>query len=234
LRETKGKLNKNSWRRELFAVLGLAVLTIAISLCARWELRFTGDLQLTLLMQSIDNRVLLSLSEWVSYLTGSWRAVVLVIACGTMVWFCLGRLEGGLVLLAGLSSLLDYPIKVVVNRPRPTPDLVKVFVVEHGSGFPSGHTLFAGVFLGFLAYLAYTHLRNRSLRTLSFVGIIVLIFLIGASRVYLGVHWPSDVLGGYLAGVFLLALIIWLRHTWKTRLAPRNTRQENKGKIFSN
>jgi undecaprenyl-diphosphatase len=163
-------------------------------------------------MQSIDSRVLLSLSKWVSYLTASWRAVVLVITCGTTVWFCLGRLEGGLVLLAGLSSLLEYPIKLAVNRPRPSPDLVKVFAVEHGSGFPSGHALFAGVFLGFLAYLAYTHLRKRSLRTLSFAGLILLILFIGASRIYLGVHWPSDVIGGYLVGTVFLTALIWLHH----------------------
>jgi membrane-associated phospholipid phosphatase len=126
--------------------------------------------------------------EWVSYLTGGWRSAALVLASGIVVWLCLGRLEGGLVLVAGLCSLLDSPIKVVVNRPRPTAALVQVLATEHGTGFPSGHALFAAVFLGFLAYLAATRLRKRSLRTLSFAGFLMLILLIGASRVYLGVH----------------------------------------------
>jgi membrane-associated phospholipid phosphatase len=220
-------LDKNFGRRKLLAIVGLAVLAMAVSICARLELRFPGDLHLTLLVQSIDSKSLRLLMEWVSYLTSSWRAAVLVIASGIVVWLRIGKLEGCFVLAAGLSSLLDSPIKAVVNRPRPTPDLIKVFVAEHGSGFPSGHALFAVVFLGFLAYLAITHLRRRSLRTLSFVGLLMLILLIGASRVYLGVHWPSDVLGGYLIGAVLLVVLIYLYHTGQFR---KDLNKENKGR----
>jgi len=115
-----------------------------------------------------------------------------------------------------LSSLLDSPIKLVVNRPRPTDALVQVFSVENGSGFPSGHALFAAVVLGFLAYLAVTRLRRRSLRALSFAGLLMLIILTGVSRVYLGVHWPSDVVGGYLVGAVLLVALVCLYRTAKT------------------
>jgi undecaprenyl-diphosphatase len=218
LREAENTLNKNFSHKNLFAIGGLVVLAIAVSICARWEPRFPGDLQLTLLLQSIDSKSLRSLMEWVSYLTGGWRAAVLVVASGIVVWRYLGRLEGGLVLAAGLSSLLDSAIKFVVNRPRPTTTLVQVFAVEHGSGFPSGHALFAAVVLGFLAYLAITHLSKRSLRTLSLAGLLMLILLIGTSRVYLGVHWSSDVLGGYLVGAVFLAVLIWLYRMWKPRV----------------
>jgi len=161
----------------------------------------------------------------------SWAAggpAVLVVASGVVVWRYLGRLEGGLVLVAGLISLLDSPIKAVVSRPRPTAALVQVFAAEHGSGFPSGHALFAAVFLGFLAYLVATRLRRRSLRTLSFVGLLTLIFLTGASRIYLGVHWLSDVLGGYLIGAVLLVALIWLYRTWQFRLEARSAKEWNK------
>jgi membrane-associated phospholipid phosphatase len=211
-------LNKDFSRKQLLAIGGLVVLAIAVSICARWEQRFPGDLQLTLLVQSIDGKPLLSLMEWVSYLTSGWRAAVLVVASGIVVWRYLGRLEGGLVLAAGLSSLLDSAIKFAVNRPRPTTALVQVFAAEHGSGFPSGHALFAAVVLGFLAYLAVTHLRKRSLRTLSLAVLLMVILLIGASRVYLGVHWSSDVLGGYLIGAVFLAALIWLYRMWKRRV----------------
>lgn len=183
-------------------------------------------------MQSVDGKSLRSLMEWVSYLTGSWRAAVLVVASGIVVWRCLGRLEGGLVLAAGLSSLLGSPIKIAVNRPRPTAALVQVFATEHGTGFPSGHALFAAVVLGFLTYLAVTHLRRHSLRTLSFAGLLTLILLIGISRVYLGAHWPSDVLGGYLVGAAFLAVLIWLYRMWQLHLGARNAKQWNKGKTF--
>lgn len=167
--------------------------------------------------------------EWVSYLMGSWRAATLVVVSCIVVWRYLGRLEGGLVLVAGLSSLLDSPIKFAVNRPRPAVALVQVFATEHGSGFPSGHALFAAVVLGFLAYLAATRLRRRSLRTLSFAALLILILLTGTSRIYLGVHWLSDVLGGYLVGAVFLAALIWLDRTWQLRLGARNASQWNKG-----
>ena len=230
LRKAGNTLNKNFSRVELLAIAGLAVLAIAISIFARWEPRFPGDLHLTLLLQSFDSKSLRSLMGWVSYLMGGWRAAVLVIASGIMVWHCLGRLEGSLVLVAGLSSLLDSPIKFAVNRPRPTAALVQVFATEHGSGFPSGHALFAAVVLGFLAYLAITRLRKRSLRTLTFAGLLTLILLTGASRVYLGVHWPSDVLGGYLIGAVFLAVLVWLYRMGQFRLEARSAKEWNKGR----
>jgi undecaprenyl-diphosphatase len=57
------------------------------------------------------------------------------------------------------------------------------------------------------------------LRTVVLVGLIALILLIGTSRVYLGVHWPSDVLGGYVTGGVLLAALIWFHRYWKARQA---------------
>jgi undecaprenyl-diphosphatase len=225
LRVTVNTLNKNLRRRELLTIAGLAVLAVSISLCARWEPRFPGDLQLTLLVQSIDGKPLFSLMKWVSYLMSGWRAAMLVVASGIVVWRYLGRLEGSLVVVAGLCSLLDSPIKFLVNRPRPTAALAQVLAAEHGSGFPSGHALFAAVVLGFLAYLCVTRLRRRSLRTLSFAGLLTLILLTGVSRVYLGVHWPSDVLGGYLVGATLLMTLIFLHRIWRLRLMAKNAEQ---------
>jgi len=150
---------------------------------------------------------------------------VLVVVSGAVVWRYLGRLEGGLVLAAGLSSLFDSAIKFVVNLPRPTAALVQVFATEHGNGFPSGHALFAAVFLVFLAYLAATHLRRRGLRTLTFAVLLILILLTGVSRVYLGVHWPSDVLGGYLVGAVFLTVLILLYRACQFRLEVRSAKE---------
>jgi membrane-associated phospholipid phosphatase len=215
-------LNEHFRHKELLAIAGLTILAIAISLYARWEPRFPGDLQMTLLVQSADGKTLLSFMEWISYLMGSWRAAILVIASYIIVWRYLGKLDGGLVLLAGLSSLLDSPIKLAVNRPRPTSDLVQVFSTENGSGFPSGHAMFATVVMGFLAYLAVIHLRRRSLKLLSFAGLLALIILTGISRVYLGVHWPSDVVGGYLIGAVLLVFLIYLHRNWQFHVTGAN------------
>jgi len=160
-------MHKSANRNKLLLIGGLVVLTLAVSFYARWTSRFPGDLQLTLLLQSIDNGLLRSVMEWSSFLFGGWRAVLFVVAGAAAVWWRLGRLEGAAVLVAGLVSLVDSAIKVVVNRPRPTPDLVRVFVAESESGFPSGHALFAALVLGTIAYFIATHVRKRRLRLLS-------------------------------------------------------------------
>jgi membrane-associated phospholipid phosphatase len=211
-------VNKKSSRKELLCILGLAIVATVVCICAHWKPRFPGDLRLTLLFQSVDSEPLTSVMEWVSRLGGGWPVVVLavvVIASAIIVWRWLGRLEACLVLATGLSPLIYSVLKLIVNRPRPSPDLVRVFVVEEGSGFPSGHAFFATVFFGLLAYFAYSHLQKRSLRVLALSGFLLLILLVGASRVYLGAHWPSDVLGGFLLGAVFLAALIWLHRKWR-------------------
>ena len=67
--------------------------------------------------------------------------------------------------------------------------------------FPSGHALFATCFFGGLAVLLSHRLRSRLLQVLIWIVALLLIVLIGASRVYLGVHYPTDVLGGFAVGI---------------------------------
>jgi len=202
---------RNSPNRNLLIATGsLAVIAIAMSVCAHWLPRFPGDLNLTLLFQSIHSNTLLSFMKWVSYITAGWRSALLVIAGGLVVCWRLGKREAIMMIAAGLGSLLDSVLKIMVERPRPTPDLVQVWVVEQSSSFPSGHAFYAMIFLGLAVYFAFTYMHRSGLRTLLMVSLIILILLIGASRVYLGAHWPSDVLGGYLSGVVFLGIFIWL------------------------
>ncbi len=198
------------------------MLALVISLFAHFESRFPGDLELTLLFQSIHSRPLLIAMESVSYATGEWRAAVLVIISGIVVWRCLGRLEGSLVPLAALITFINDALKIAINRPRPTPDLVIVYIAEMGNSFPSGHAFFAVVVLGLLAYLVVTHQSRRGLRVLILSVFLILILWIGASRVYLGVHWASDVIGGYIVGSLFLVAETWLYQILKLRfVGPR-------------
>jgi membrane-associated phospholipid phosphatase len=215
-------MNQRFSRKGMLGIGGLAILAAVLCICAHWEPRFPGDLRLTLLVQSIDSKALDSIMEWVSLLTGGWRAPVLIIAGGTVTWRCLGKWEAGLVLMTWLSSPIDSGLKLLVNRPRPTPDLVRVFQHEQGNSFPGGHAFLAIVFWGLLSYLALTRLRRRCLRVLMLSVSVVMILCIGASRVYLGAHWPSDVMGGYVVGALFLTSLIWLDRVWKLRPKTEN------------
>jgi membrane-associated phospholipid phosphatase len=173
--------------------------------------------------------------EWASYLIQGPQVlggliglatVALAVGGSLIAWRYLGRLEAVLVLAAALTSLVDSALKLAISSARPTADLVQVFEAhKSGTGFPSGHALFAAVFLGFIAYLTAIHVQQRRLRILILPTLLALILLIGASRVYLGAHWPSDVLGGYLIGGIFLSAIIWIYRTLKPRYSPKIARR---------
>jgi undecaprenyl-diphosphatase len=193
----------------------LAVLALIVSIYARFTPLFPGDLYLTLRLQSFDNPSLLSFMKGISLIFGGWSSALVVVIIGLLVWWRIGRLEAVMIAVGGLLTLVDTPLKLAVGRPRPPADLVHILSPEQGNGFPSGHALFAVVVLGLLAYFAFVNLKNRTIRMVVLAGLIALILLIGTSRVYLGVHWPGDVIGGYLIGGILLTALIWFHRARK-------------------
>jgi undecaprenyl-diphosphatase len=206
----------------MLGIGALAFVAAALCICAHYEPRFPGDLRLALLIQSVHNQTLDSLMEWVSFVSGGWRAPLLVIAGSMAAWRCLGKREAGLVLMTWLSSPISSGLKLMAGRPRPTADLVAVFQAEPGNSLPSGHAFLAIVFWGLLAYFALTRLKGRSLRMLTFSGFVVIIIWIGVSRVYLGAHWPSDVIGGYICGTLFLMSLVWLDRKWRPCIETGN------------
>ncbi|NPV26159.1 MAG: phosphatase PAP2 family protein [Firmicutes bacterium] len=106
--------------------------------------------------------------------------------------------------LLGAWGLIEL-LKELFARPRPA----GVPLIEAaGYSFPSGHSLLAMVFYGFLIYVSWLKVQNLNLRLILTVFLSLLILGVGVSRVYLGVHYPSDVLGGFAAGGFWLISFI--------------------------
>jgi membrane-associated phospholipid phosphatase len=112
--------------------------------------------------------------------------------------------------VAGILSLVADGLKIAVNQSRPSASLVQILTVENTKGFPSSHAFFSILVLGLAAYLLFTHLRNKWLKIFSLAGLTALLLLIGTSRVYLGVHWTSEVIGGWVIGGVFLTGIIWV------------------------
>jgi membrane-associated phospholipid phosphatase len=110
----------------------------------------------------------------------------------------------GMVLGRGLNPLL----KAIADSPRPTPDLIDVTSRAHGLGFPSGHAMGATLLFGGIAALAHALVSHRRLRRLIQTIAGFMILATGFARVYVGAHWPSDVVGGYLWGTVLLLVIL--------------------------
>jgi len=108
-------------------------------------------------------------------------------------------------LFLGVGNVLKY----VVGRPRPDYQLI---VIDSNPSFPSGHTLLAVIFGGVLIYLIGLWVKPVLLRRSIQVTIFAAVIMMGASRVYLGVHWPSDVIGAYALGAMALIGLIGLRN----------------------
>lgn len=109
----------------------------------------------------------------------------------------------------GISELISFIIKNTVERHRPPAFMA--LVTESSPSFPSGHTIAALSFFGFLIYFFNKKIENKSLRYLLNSICALIIILAGIIRIYLGAHWPSDVLASYILGGVWLWIVI--KHT---------------------
>ena len=112
-------------------------------------------------------------------------------------------------LLIGINlvtiTILNQIFKFILQRPRPTENRI---INENGYSFPSGHSMISMAFYGFLIYLIYKYVKNKKLKYISITLISVLIIFIGISRIYLGVHYTSDVLAGFLFSISYLIIYV--------------------------
>ena len=108
--------------------------------------------------------------------------------------------------LIWLTLICDSLLKLIVGRARPATEYAKNMIIQTNS-FPSGHSAGSMVAYGLLAYLAW-NLLPRPWNYIVAVILVALIILIGISRIYLGAHFPSDVIAGWLLGVIALGLVI--------------------------
>ncbi len=217
------------YRSELFqmVLLVLIVLFAGLTYLAEQAPIFQTDVRITHALQAFNTppegmwvTALMNMISWAGYLPQSLIVVGVVVA----VLLSLGLRWEGLAALgaAAVVMVTDQLIKLLTQRPRPSADLVQVMKLLTSYSFPSGHVVFYTGFFGFLWYLAFTLLKHSWKRTLLLVIFGVLVLLVGISRIYLGVHWASDVVGAYMLGTLLLAGIIYVYRWGKKHLAARD------------
>ncbi|HEV3496776.1 MAG TPA: bifunctional DedA family/phosphatase PAP2 family protein, partial [Actinomycetes bacterium] len=175
-------------------------------LTGRGAARVDGPITRALVEHRVD--WLTTALDQLSAVGGGFTLVVFVLACGLLArrltgsWLPLLTLS---VCLAG-AGVLDDVVKPVIGRERP--DVGPVVATGAGSAFPSGHATQSVAVYGAVAYIVAGRLRTWSARVAAWTVALVLVLLVGFSRIYLGVHWLTDVLGGYALGALWLAAVL--------------------------
>lgn len=129
-------------------------------------------------------------------------------SCFLLLWLLWkAKIFESIVFIAGIifASLVTQFLKLLIARPRPE---IASLIREDSFAFPSGHALIAVVFYGFLLFCVIQITKRRWIKNVFKIVVPLLILAIGFSRVYLGVHWTTDVIGGWMiGGVILLGMI---------------------------
>jgi membrane-associated phospholipid phosphatase len=164
--------------------------------------------------------------------------MAIVYLSAVLFWVLCHHLEAVIILLVFEVSIhLNPLVKSLVNRPRPTSMRVRVIEAAHGASFPSGHVMSYVAFWGLLFLWCVFVLKRKSwwLRGVMLISALFVV-LVGPSRVYLGDHWATDILGAYLfeGGLICLALILYLelkalsprfQKSWKQGMAKLTGRR---------
>ena len=132
------------------------------------------------------------------------ESVVIILAF--IIFLLVRRNDKLLVLLTCLLSVISNQlIKHIIMRDRPS---VYRMIKQGGFSYPSGHSMIAVSLYGYLLYLAFTKIKNKFLKWFFSILLIVLILSIGISRIYVGVHYASDVIAGFIFALIELLLLV--------------------------
>lgn len=170
------------------------------------------DRAVELFIQGFPWGPLLYVFSGINWLGGTKQLVFGVVVA--LVFFAWDRRAGWLLLVGSGASLIDNVLKVAFQRQRPSATLVHIVYPDTaGYSFPSGHAVFF-TWLAILVAAALAPRLHPRLRPLLWTVAAFVILFACISRIYDGVHWPTDVIGGFLIGLGWSAFVLWLPERW--------------------
>jgi len=199
VRQTPGAL---FWAAFLWSIVGATFVVFAVF--ARFYDYFPSDVYIAHHIQSIDVPAFGGYVNFVNFIGSDVFYIVLTLLLASAIVLLRAPIEAVLVLLTIGPRVLNSAAKEAVVRPRPSAELVHVGQHDSGYSFPSGHTVGTVALFGVLFLVLPAVVPSRPLRWLLQLGCLLLIVSAGPARVFVGVHWPSDVLGSYLLALMFL------------------------------
>ena len=189
---------------------------VVLSVFAAVYDRFPADLWLVRRLQEVDSSAFAEALDRAAEMVNGWEMIAVLAAAAVLLLLTRRWLAALLLLVSPAAGLLNAAVKEIVGRPRPGHELAPFTTRSYDSAFPSGHADSAIVIYGMMFYFITVFVTQPSLRLLGQVACLWVILFTGMQRVYVGAHWPSDVLGGYYLGGLIIAALIGIHR----RLSP--------------
>ncbi|WP_283678148.1 phosphatase PAP2 family protein [Lentilactobacillus sp. Marseille-Q4993] len=204
--------------RQSFAIISaailLALLSVLIKLHVHWITSFDTTVQ-TFIRSSIGFNAEPGVAAFTKLMNAT-ETLMIVTVLVLILWVLKYKRQAKFIFINGI--LLAYPVnillKAIINRPRPT---LQHLVHVNSTSFPSGHAMAAMIIAGSMIIILNQLMTNKLIKGALIVALVCFILAIGISRIYLGVHFPTDIIGGYLAGLIVIELsnVIYFREAAK-------------------
>jgi undecaprenyl-diphosphatase len=212
----------SQYKTLIYISLVIALFLILLTLAVESEAILPFDRQITFAVQSFHPAIwgsLMAAVSWPGYPPQTFLVYGLWLLCMGLLWGKKGLIVG--IIGLGATALTGELFKVLVNRLRP--DEVGIYVAQRGLeggrySFPAGHVEAITVVGLLTLWMVGQTVRDKNLVRVLLIVILILMILMGVSRVYLGEHWFSDVIGGYLIGLFWTCATIVIARRWLSEL----------------
>ena len=204
MKKNVAKFIKNNWKWMLLFICLIGFLALAEDVFHQEIMN--GDI---VGYDIVSKLFKFNISTPIAKFITNFGGAIFVIILTTILFFVIKDKKIGISIIVNLViiTLLNQILKFIMQRPRPTEFRL---IEETGYSFPSGHSMISLAFYGYLIYLIYKYINNKHLKRILIIILSTLICIIGVSRIYLGVHYTSDVLGGFLISIAYLIIYIEL------------------------